>query len=96
MFMQYHGGGIGHQLPHNTTDLMEKNTDWENILDDEDSEVVDDREPNRDVDKNNKTDVTPRNGFELVHGFSYEFRNIQCLHYSTTQIHVLQFIIKSV
>jgi hypothetical protein len=40
-------------------------------------------------------DVTPRNGFELVHGFSYEFRNIQCLHYSATQIHVPQFIIKS-
>ena len=31
-------------------------------------------------------DVTPRNGFELVHGFSYEFRNIQCLHYSATPI----------
>jgi hypothetical protein len=30
-------------------------------------------------------DVTPRNGFELVHGFSYEFRNIQCLQYSATQ-----------
>jgi len=30
-------------------------------------------------------DVTPRNGFELVHGFSYEFRNIQCLQYSVTQ-----------
>jgi len=31
------------------------------------------------------TAVTPRNGFELVHGFSYEFRNIQCLQYSVTQ-----------
>jgi hypothetical protein len=30
-------------------------------------------------------DVTPRNGFELVQGFSYEFRNIQCLQYSATQ-----------
>jgi hypothetical protein len=32
------------------------NADWEDILDDEDSEVVDDREPNRDVDKNEKTE----------------------------------------
>jgi hypothetical protein len=29
--------------------------------------------------------VTPWNGFESVHGFSYEFRNIQCLQYSATQ-----------
>jgi hypothetical protein len=29
--------------------------------------------------------VTLQNGFELVHGFSYEFRNIQCLQYSATQ-----------
>src|ERR1700723_177995 len=29
--------------------------------------------------------VTPRNGFELGHGFSYEFRNIQCLQYLATQ-----------
>jgi hypothetical protein len=56
MFMRYHGGGIGHQLPRDTTDLMEKDADWEDILDDEDSEVVDDREPNRDVDKNEKTE----------------------------------------
>ena len=29
--------------------------------------------------------VTPQIGFKLVHGFSYEFRNIQCLQYSATQ-----------
>ena len=56
MFMRYHGGGIGHQLPRDTIEVMEKDADWEDILDDEDSEIVaNDPEPNRDVDKNDKT-----------------------------------------
>ena len=56
MFMQYLRGGIGHQLPRNTTDLVEKDADWEDILDDKDLAVVEnDPEPNWDIDKNDET-----------------------------------------
>jgi hypothetical protein len=57
MFMRYLGGGIGHQLPRNTTDLVEKDADWEDIVDDEHSAVVENEpEPNGDVDKNDETE----------------------------------------
>ncbi|KIM82040.1 hypothetical protein PILCRDRAFT_8273 [Piloderma croceum F 1598] len=56
MLMRYHGGGIGHQLPCNTIEVTEKDADWEDILNDKDSEIVaNDPELNQDIDKNDKT-----------------------------------------
>jgi hypothetical protein len=55
--MRYRGGGIGHQLPHDATELTEKNEGWEDTPDDEDTEVPEnDPELRQDICENKEID----------------------------------------
>jgi hypothetical protein len=55
MFMRYRGGGIGHQLPRDATELTEKDDGWEDTPDDEDTEVPEnDPELRQDIRENDE------------------------------------------
>jgi len=57
MFMRYRGGGIGHQLPRDATELTEKDDGWEDTPDDEDTEVPEnDPELRQDICENKEID----------------------------------------